>query len=498
MTPLRIGFDPYDWLNDRESLIEGTNMMGISCLDLHIGSRQPDESLARKAAEFCLKNGWEFLLNVEMAPIGWDMPAQMLQDAAKSGKCLGVVFDECDHRQINAHWEFDRFLGHHVAGKHYFAETEGMSLRQAYEAVLDNATRRNAVHRSAGLPVISEHLFPAMMHVLARAGFTVSTKVLKETQSVVMLACAVGAAKQYGTDLMIDVDEWWHPQLCGHSMKRYHSALRLAYWMGPSVIYTEGGQLYQKGWHGLELTDQGRHLRDFAAKYVPEHPWPFTFRDLRPTTAIIHFDDTCFDDRQTRLTEFPCALYGHVPADRINTEWLYVWNLLTHGYVRTDSLTHTWETKLPCQRILFAPMNNVVVYDHLAGDRELQDVDFIFFTGIEISPRTYAAVSRRVKEGATCVTPARLLPSEAGPLKASEITIIRDGKGKWVVPADFYQLHYECWRNGPAEEQLRDALEGLLGPEDEWRYRFGDQQVIGRMVDNDPDVLEFGLQKSKL
>jgi len=495
-SPLRIAFDPYGWSRDRDLLVAAAELMGILCLDIHIGSPMPDLSLAREIARFCETRGWEFMLNVENVPIGWDMPPAMIRDAAEGGKCLGVVFDECDHRQINTHWEYDRSIDSHLSGKHYFAETEGMTLAQAYEAVLENASQRSRTYRAAGVPwIVSEHLFPAMMHVLARAGFAVAPKVLKETQSAVMLACAAGAAKQYDTELMVDVDEWWHPQLFGHPMKRYASALRLAYWMGPSVVYSEGGRFYQKGWRGAELTDQGKLLRDFATKYVPKHPRPFTFRDLKPTTVIIHFDDTCFDNRQLVLTEFPCPMYGHVPVTQTNTEWLYVWNLLSHGYVRTDSLTHTWETKLPCQRILFTPLNNVAVYDHLAGERELAHAQFIFLTGILISSQTYQAVMRRVREGATCVTPTRLLPPEAGTVKNGSITVIPDGKGTWVIPAEFYQLHYECWRNGPAEKTLRVALDGCLGPEDEWRYRFGEYEVIARMLDNDPDMLDFSLTR---
>ncbi len=58
--------------------------------------------------------------------------------------------------------------------------------------------------------------------------------------------------------------------------------------------------------------------------------------------------------------------------------------MLSHGYLRTDSITHNWETKLPIARSLFAPLNNVVVYDHLATDRGLEGVEWIFLTRVAV------------------------------------------------------------------------------------------------------------------
>jgi len=490
-----IGYDTR--IGDVETLVRQTELLGVQHVDLHVtghGGAIPDERQLLEAAETCRAKGWTFVLNIEGSPLGWDLTPTMMVGVRETALCQGVLLDECDWQQLNAHWVLPQTENYNYREKHYFVETEGMGLQAAYEAVLAEAMRRNQRYLSAGLPrLASEHLYPVMMHVLARAGFAISPKVLKETWGPVMLAVALGAAKQYGTDLWVDVDECWHPERFGHPMTRYQSGLRLAYWMGASIIHTEGGRLSVPGGRGLELTLQGGNLRQFANVYVPEHPRPYTFRDVRPTTAIIRFDDTCFDIRQRSLGEYPGPMYGHIPVEDTNTEWLHIWNLLSHGYLRTDSISHNWETKLPIARSLFAPLDNVVVYDHLADEEDLRGIDWIFLTGVEIPPTTLAAVQRRVRAGATCVTPARFLPAEVQSRSADMVTLIPDGTGNWVVPKDFYWLHYECWTNGPRDPQLRNALDGLLGPEDRLQYRFGDQQLRARMVEGDPDLLEFAL-----
>jgi hypothetical protein len=490
-----IGYDT--GISDIETLVRETDLLGVQHIDLHVthfGTHKPDEDRILEVAEVCRAKGWTFVLNVEFSSLGWDLSSSTIADVRKTGLCKGVLLDECDWQQINTHWVLPQTDYYQYKEKHYFVETEGLSVQTAYEAILAEATRRNQYYLSAGMPrLASEHLYPVMMHVLARAGFAICPKVLKETWGPVMLAVALGAAKQYDTDMWVDVDEWWHPERFGHPMKRYQSALRLAYWMGASIIHTEGGRLCVPGYRGLERTPHGDNLRQFAKTYVPEHPRPYTFRDVRPTTAIIRFDDTCFDIRQRSLGEYPGPMYGHIPVGDANTEWLYIWNILSHGYLRTDSITHNWETKLPIARSLFAPLNNVVVYDHLADDKDLAGIDWIFITGIEIPEQTFAAVERRVQAGATCVSPMRFLPPAAQAQCQDMVTIIPDGSGKWVVPKDFYWLHYETWTRGCRDPKLRNALDGLLGPEDCLQYTFGEQQLHVRMLDGDPDLLEYGL-----
>jgi hypothetical protein len=122
-------------------------------------------------------------------------------------------------------------------------------------------------------------------------------------------------------------------------------------------------------------------------------------RDFRPEIAIIRYDDTCFDERQGYLCEYPGPLYGHIAAGPENTEWLKIWSLLSHGFVRTDSISHLWEARRFGSRTLFVPLHSVSVYDHEVGYATLDGVRLIFLTGVAISPETLGDVQRRVQEG---------------------------------------------------------------------------------------------------
>ena len=481
-----------------DELARQNDMMGVGHMDLHMvqGRKTCSEAELRSVADMCRERRYTFALNIEGMPVTWEPPAALLADLVAGGCCLGVVFDECDWLQINAHWKLVADWGARGSGNHFFTNTEGLNLDEAYAAVLAAARRRARPYLDAGAPcVASEHLYPVMMHTMARAGLTISPKVLKETWGPAMLACALGAARQYGSDLWVCVDEWWHPQWYGHPMSRFRSALLLAYWMGASVVYIEGGDLgfTTKYGGGLALSEQGQILRLVAQQYALEHPRPYTFRDVRPSVAIVRFDDTCFDIRQRCPGEYPGPLFGHIPAEPANMEWLTIWNLLSHGYARTDSLSHNWETKLPIARSLFMPLNNVVVYDHLVTDALLEGIDWLFLSGHTIPGETLEASARRVRTGATCLLPTRMLPAAAQVEKWDDVTILPDGAGRWVAPKDWYSLHYEPFTNGPCDRQLREASQGALGPEDCLQYAFGDRRLIARMINGDPDNLEFSV-----
>jgi hypothetical protein len=386
---------------------------------------------------------------------------------------LGFMLDEADHMQINAHWPVISYYGYHEG--HFLAETDGLDLFAARQLVLDALRQRNLACTVLDKPAAVEFLFPGMMHTAARAGLTLSPKILKETCGPAMLAVALGAARQYGVDLWIDVDYWWHNETIGHSAERFRSALLLAYWCGASQIYVEGGAAWSNN-HPLGKEIE-RSYAQFLQEYVPAHPRPYTWRDFKPEIAIIRYDDTCFDERQKYLGEFPGPLYGHFPAGPENYEWLNIWSLLSHGFIRTDSLSHQWEARRFNSRTLFVPLHNVAVYDHEVKDETLEGLRLIFLSGVQISPEAQAAVARRVKEGATCVLPPRLAPDGSGLKKVTEVTLVPDASGRWLVLPDFYRLHYECFFAGPALPVLRDALRGLVGDGDHLVYNFGRYQA---------------------
>jgi hypothetical protein len=443
---------------------------GVDFCDLHFGDR---ESELPSALEACDRRGLSYMLNFEGAPIGWAPSAALKETLASRTGFLGFMLDEADHMQINAHWPVIDYYGYD--DKHYLAETECLDLYAAREAVLTALRRRNEDCTVAGKPAAVEHLFPVMMHTVARAGLNVSPKILKETCGPVMLAVAMGAARQHGVDFWIDVDYWWHNEAIGHSPERFRSALLLAYWSGASLIYVEGGAGFSN--HHPVGTAIETAYKQFLQDYVPAHPRPYTWRDFQPEIAIIRYDDTCFDQRQGYLCEYPGPLYGHIPAGPENTEWLNIWSLLSHGFMRTDSASHQWEARRFGSRTLFVPLQNVVVYDDEVGYETLQGLRLIFLSGVTISPQTMEAVARRVGEGATCVLPPRLAPPKSGMEKIKEITLLPEGKGQWLVVPEFYRLHYECFCGGPVQTVLRQALKPLTGDGDHLVYNFGRWQT---------------------
>lgn len=440
---------------------------GVHFLDLHF--RDDADSLPPVLDELDAHT-LSYLLNFEGAPVGWIPPQALARDLPSRPGFLGFLLDEADHMQINAHWPVIDYYGYD--DRHYLAETDGLDLLSARQAVLSALRQRNRACTIAGRPAAVEFLFPAMMHTSALAGLDLNPKILKETCGPAMLAVAMGAARQHGVDLSVDVDYWWHNEAIGHSAERVRSALLLAYWSGATRIYVEGGARWAKD-HPVGPAVE-RAYAEFIRDYLPAHPRPYTWRDFRPQTAIIRFDDTCFDQRQMYLGEFPGPLYGHVPAGPDNTEWLSIWSLLSHGFVRTDSLSHQWEARRFDSRTLFVPLHNVAVYDHEVGYDTLSGLRLIFLTGLAISPATLAAVQRCVKEGATCVLPPRLAPPGSGLDTVEDITRVDDGPGRWLVVPDFYRLHYECFCAGPVLPILRETLDGLIGDGDHLVYDFGD------------------------
>ena len=459
-----------------QEAVERARRFGVDFVDLHFGRK---EETLEAALEACEGHNIRYVLNFEGAPIGWVPTENLRQELASRPGFLGFMLDEADHMQINAHWPVIDYYGYE--DQHFLAETEGLDLLAARQVVLEALQKRNAACSVAGKDgkelrsAAVEFLFPVMMHTAARAGLNLSPKILKETCGPAMLAVALGAARQYGVDFWIDVDYWWHNETLGHSLERFRSALLLAYWSGASQIYVEGGAQWSKG-HPLGGQIESAYV-DFLQNYVPAHPRFYDWREFTPEIAILRYDDTCFDERQKYLGEYPGPLYGHVPAGPENTEWLNIWSLLSHGFVRTDSVSHQWEARRFGSRTLFVPLNNVAVYDHEVRYETLKGLKLLFLSGVMISSQTQAAVQRCVREGATCVLPPRLAPAGSGMEAIKEVTLVKDGGGRWLVVPEFYRLHYECFFAGPALPLLRETLGDLIGDGDHLVYRFGERLV---------------------
>ena len=73
----------------------------------------------------------------------------------------------------------------------------------------------------------------------------------------VMLAAAMGAARQYGVDFWIDVDYWWHNEAIGHSAERFASAARILTGLLVSLVgLVVGGTMIVAGQLVSVLLDQ--------------------------------------------------------------------------------------------------------------------------------------------------------------------------------------------------------------------------------------------------
>jgi hypothetical protein len=450
--------------------VDYAQIYNLDFVDLHF---RGDENKLLAAMDALDAIGVKYVPNFEGAPVGWTPSPTLKAELARHPGFLGFMFDELDHMQINAHWPVIDYYGYDDA--HFLTETEGLDLFAARQAVLEALQQRATDCTIGSIPPAGEFLFPVMHHTSARAGLNLSPKILKETCGPAMLAVAMGAARQYGVDFWVDVDYWWHNETIGHSLERFESALKLAYWSGADKIYVEGGGSYSKG-HPLTDHIENAYM-DFIQVYAPQHPRPFTWRDFRPRIGIIRYDDTCFDTRQSYLGEYPGPLYGHVPAGAVNTEWLNIWSLLSHGFIRTDSLSHQWESRRFGSRTLFVPLHNVAVFDHQVNAAALEGLELIFLTGETISKETLDAVTTLVKQGATCVLPPRLCPLDSGFTELIEITHVPDSAGQWLIVPEFYRLHYETFCSGPAHSLLRKILRPLIGDGDTLVYDFGQHQV---------------------
>lgn len=440
---------------------------GADYVDLHF---KTDEELI-EALHLAKELGIGIVANLEGQPLDW-LPSEKLREALAGNETfLGFMLDECDHMQLNAHWPVVEYYGY--KGRHYFAETDEMELDEAQaavEAAIGKRVKALCVDRK---DVAGEYLYPGMMHTAARAGLSASPKVLKETCGPVMIAAALGASLQYGGTLGIDCDAWWHPESVGHTDERFESALKLAYYAGADRVYIEGG--FGACGHPSEAV-QPWMLGRMAREYAPSHPRGYSWRDYRPEVAIIRQDDTCFDIRQRDPLEYPGPLYGHVPAEKENTEWLNILNLLSHGYVRNDSASRNWECRSVLARTLFAPFYKLAVFDETVAGELLAGIRLFFLTGPKISSQTRQAVERRVREGAVCVVPERFAPPFYEQEKRDgghPVSVLSEGEGKWIVVKDFYSLHYETWTSGPCNPVLRAELMPLIGDGDTLTYDFG-------------------------
>ncbi len=491
-------------------VMEGLKDIGLNYANFYTASSVGDyntaepisddgqQAVAKSMVEWCEQTGLRF-----SPAVHWkEIPESTLEFYGKNPHCHAVVMDEGEHvRQLN--W---RPYGAGF-GIEPWAKVDGVSLPEAYEKTLEGLRRTRQGYASHGLDTVITCVWPVMFHTIARAGCGVCPKLMGMSYSPVTMAIALGAALQYQSKFWIDLEMWSQGNgdaLPGHAPEELRSNLLLAYWMGVDHIYIEGA-----GWNSLpagkqgvpwnlvayhaekvyRLTEFGKVLRWFCREYVPAHPRPYTFRDATPEIAIVRFPDTCWGQRMSH--NWPDHLYGadNLHSDSATEAWFKIWDLLTHGSTGTDGITYEKQSiaaqlKPPnadyspvpenvAIHPFFSPLNNVAVYDHLAGEPLLATAQLIFLTGFTVSAGTLQAITKRVQAGATCVALRSLAGALTPEKSAVGTTIFPSGEGKWVITDDF------------SDPAVRAQVRPFLGDPREIRYRFGKHELRLRNEEGD-------------
>lgn len=438
----------------------------------------------------------------------YDVPDAAVVEAARSGRLIGLLYDEPAHLQINA-------AQYRKDGWHpHWGATDGLGLEAASEKVLE-AVRSRVEHvrsllRAHGLdpesaPLIAEHVFPVMFHTHARAGMDPCPKVMKESFQPLQLATAIGAAKEYGRALWICADLWgpdagsWFTRTSGfpgHSPEEFASALRLGYLMGPTHLFVENVDvLLRFTGERFERTAFGEVWEAFVRGFVPAHPLTWSHREADPDIAIIHSDDGNYGQNE--------RLYGDRGSGPERSESIFhVWHLVSHGTIPAhgscmhipgfDFPRHRLRKAVPVEAYpllqgcnpplagamhpLFYPANNPLVFDEHLRDGELGGAKLVFLAGSRSTERAIGIARAQAEKGALVVAAEWLLPRE---LRASR----RTGEGFWLVTEDLLS------------DEVREAAAPYLGSPDCWTQRFGDVEVRIRPGDPAGFTLDFEVRR---
>ena len=483
--------------------------MGIDYVNYYVvSSNKADEKTAERArreiTSLCESLGLDYSIVVHHV----NPPEAVVKQAVQKMKnpkarFLGLVFDELEHC---------RLMRSYTATPLADVKTFG-TLADASAQTLAGYQKLHDHYDKLGVPVVATHQWPILHHTAAQAGFTVCPKICKEFYSPVNLAMAIGAAVQYDTDLWVDCDLWFWDLVPGHSPEEFKCNLLLAYWMGADLVYIEGCgyNLKSVGKQGTPFslmnqidentyqpTAHGEVLRWFCKTYLPANKRPYSFRDIRPSIAIVRFEDTCHGQRFT--ADWPDNLFGcdKLHSDTDTEAWLGIWNMLTFGSTGRDGLSlfkawvrpsgyqrgvrdHLAQSYLtrPTQADLhrfFVPLTGTVVFDHTVGYDLLKDIPLLFLTGKQVSQSTLEAIRKCVQDGAVCVVWGPLSkPYRLGNWRKG-VQTVKSGKGKFVLTDDF------------GRREVYQEVKGMIGRPDRIRYLFGEHEVTLWRGDTDNDV----------
>ncbi|OXM87975.1 hypothetical protein CF651_02435 [Paenibacillus rigui] len=476
------------------------------------------EDIDRAGLDICLGNEYGNINGPWVEGTNrYDVPDALITRAAESGRCIGLLYDEPEHLQINAaQYRKDGWFPH-------WGVTDGMSLEAARSKV-ERAVQEQVKHvqhvsgqksvTAPSMPLITEQVFPTMFHTLARAGMDVCPKVMKESFQSLQLATALGAAKQYGRSLWICADLWgpdtgtWFtrfPGFPGHSPEEFASALRMGYFMGPTHLFAENiDVLMQYTPSGFKQTEFGDVWMEFTKQFIPEHPLTWKHSEADPDIVVIHSDDSNYGQNE--------RLFGNrepVTSETNHSESIFhIWHLLSRGAIPAhgscmhipgyDFPRHSLKRDVPLEKFplaggyatengrgvhpLFYPVNNVVAYDDRVSRERLGKPKLILAGGSSLSAESLAAIFDAANHGSVVVIAAWLLPTDA---PQEMRTSGRKGFGQWLVTDDFL------------DETIRTAVEPFLGEADCWIQRFGAAEVRMTPKDSLGFTLDFEIHMLK-
>lgn len=482
--------------------------IGIGYAGFYVANTPPAEAPESETTgamlALCKRLGLQFTLDCHHRN---PSPESIRAGAAGRSAFRGVLVDELTHIRL-LYPEFRPQYGDEM-----LADSTGFrDLLDAEGKTVAGLERLRRHLTELGAPrLVGTEVWPALLHADARAGLTPCPKICKEFYSPVSLAMGLGAALEYRRDLWVDVDLWYFALVPGHPADEIRANLELAYWLGADLVYLEGCgyNLFPGGKQGIpfslmsqvdseryQLTPHGEMLKEFCTRYLPAHPRPWTFRDLRPTMAIVRFDDTDVGQKSWGVDR----LYGtpDLKPDRDTSAWLGLWNVLTHGKTGADGIA--WfkaSVKHPAgdpryhvgvtpsyltdpaasEHRFFVPLNGAVVFDHLVTYDRLKGIPLLFLTGKHVSADTVAAIRRCVAEGALCVAWGPLAAANGIGAWNAGVKVVRQGRGRFVLTDDFQ-----------SPEAVRHYRR-FLGRSDEIRYRYAGRTVtLRRVTDNSVDV----------
>lgn len=508
--PMRWGVDTYGSVTEQK-IGRPAEFIRDFGFDLWVRHFDPpaaaDPARSHEIDGWCAEHGLHWVLNMEGA--NWEkeyvdgrgrdwynradgrhfelFPDEILQDLGRCKRLLGLMYDEAEHMQ-NCRNAIAKVF------KPFMFDPSASKLENAADD-FTAAVRKVAEHHGRfGLNLFTEHVFPVLFHGFARGGFTAATKIMKENWNVPYIACAMGAALQYGKELWITPDFWWMNDYPGHTAEEYRSALLLAYHVGADAIYTETlayddpirnkrqiGSLIKMTADDWEVTELGRVAQWFRHEYVPAHPRRYSFRQVRPRVVIVRQPDACWGQATSWL---PDTLFGHESwqSTPVTEGWLRIWHLLTRGVVPADTLSWHAGTASGRPYQVFCPADGVVVFDHHVGGDLLEGAEVIFLTGLGVSAGTLEGIEHCVSRGAVCAALPHLLPARLK--NAAAPAVVKDGGGQWVITADFLAPH------------VRKAVMPVLPAFNEIHYRFGDTDVAWRMAGNNPNHIEAEVREA--